>query len=258
MTPKGLRVGKWIGLVLLVGLSIGLLGQVVMDRLSPEPDLVQQFPEVATRALAEAVLARDAPGFAALIAQGADIGASGAEGLTLLQWRVLRGDIAGVRWLLERGADPNQQGRFGETVLHEAARFSNPAMLALLLDHGGNPNAPALRMGRSPLFIAMQARQNKTMNLLLARGADIEFADNNAVRPLLLAARINHSDAVVKLLRAGADPLATDDLGADFQSAYFRPDTDLLNAGAKRDRDWVIRFLQDRGIPLDPAALTDG
>lgn len=53
-------------------------------------------------------------------------------------------------------------------------------------------------MARPLLFNAQLARRDKSVDLVLARGADIEFADRTKLRPLLLAARINHFCALLR------------------------------------------------------------
>ena len=90
-----------------------------------------------------------------------------------------------MKYLLEHGADPKlPNGTTGETPLHAAINKcdDDPAPVALLLDHGADPNGKALN-GGLPLHDAILTRQPKTIELLLARGADpkrtIRFAQRD-------------------------------------------------------------------------------
>lgn len=211
------------------------------------------FSDPTTLALAEALIANDGARVEALIADGASLQAQGIDGVTLLQWRILRGDIGRFKWLLDLGADPDAQGWHGETAMHLAAQHQNIGYLKAALDHNGNPNVLNTRRGRTPLFNAMDTRRQENVELLLERGADIHFADRSGTQPLLHAARIINSDAVVLLLKMGADPNATDQSGANFQRSFFRTDPALMNSKALRHRAWVVSFLKERGIRVaDP------
>ncbi len=242
-----------ISLIAICGVVALVLVQGLIRDLLERPG--DHFDDPQTLALAEALMARDEARITALVAAGADLNAQDKDGLTLLQWQVRRGDLRRTRQLLLLGADPNLQGLHGNTALHLAAAERGDAMLKLLLDNGGDPDVRAKRLGESPIFIALDARAQKNIDLLIARGADIELPNSEGSRPLASAAAINSFDTVVMLLKRGADPEATDRLGLTFQPSFFRTDQRLLNAGALRNRTWVIDFLNERGIPLDPQAL---
>ncbi len=211
------------------------------------------FSDPTTLALADALIANDEARVEALIAGGVSLETQGVDGVTLLQWRILRGDTGRFKWLLDLGADPNAQGWHGETAMHLAAQHQSINYLEAALDHGGNPNVLNARRGRPPLFNALDTRRQKNVELLLERGADIHFADRSGTQALLHAARINNSEAVVLLLKMGADPNATDQSGANFQSSFFRANPAIMNSEALRDRAWVTTFLEEHGIPVvDP------
>lgn len=211
------------------------------------------FSDGPTLALAEALMANDEPGMRALIANGADIDAKGIDGMTLLQWQVQRGDYGRVRRLLALGSDPDIVGWGNETAIHLAAFRDNPAMLEVLLDGGADPNAPGLRMGRTPIFNALAAKNDRNVELLIERGSDISYRDSSGSTLLHYTARTNYFEYVLRFIELGADPVAVDDLGATFQPAFFRTDPSIMNASALDIRRRVAEILVSRGIELDPA-----
>jgi len=178
----------------------------------------------------------------------------GPDGMTALEQALIDNRYGDFLELLGQGVNPNAIGWHGSTAVHLAAQHRNHRYLEKLLDHGGDPNAMARRMKRTPIFNAMDSRLPKNRDLLIARGADIEYADTSGIRPLRHAANINDFDGVWRFLQLGADPTATDDLGSTFQSSFFRTNSALLSWSAKKRRRQVIEFLNERGIPLDPKA----
>jgi|GEM_PF-1658834 len=221
--------------------------QMIMDWRERPQDY---FDNPRTLALAIAIMANDRDQVSALLADGADINAAEANGLTLLHWQVLRNDVARTRWLLDLGGDPELQSLHGETAIHIAATKQSTEILELLLERGANPDAVGQRMGRSPIFVALDARRPAHVDLLIAHGADIEFQDSSQSRPLKHAAMINYAHYVRRFLELGADPEATDDLGTTFQPAFFRTDPAIMSGEALETRRWVTEFLVSRGIAV--------
>ena len=183
-----------------------------------------------------------------------DLSEPGADGKTPLLRAILASDYGKFLDLLKNGADPNTRAWHGTTAVHLAAQHENVRYLEKLLDYGGDPNAVAERMRRTPIFNALDTKRPKTRDLLIARGADIEYADSSRGRPLKHAASVMDSDSVVRLLEVGADPMAVDDLGRTFQSSLFRANPGLMHWEARRRYRKVIAILEDRGIPVDPRA----
>jgi ankyrin repeat protein len=211
------------------------------------------FVEGPSLALAEALMADDEPGMRALIGNGADIDAKGVDGITLLQWQVSRGDYGRVRRLLALGADPDIVGWGKETATHLAAFRDNPAMLELLLDGGADPNATGRRLGRTPIFNALAAKNARNVELLIERGGDVFYRDTSGSTLLHYTAGTNYFKYVLRFLELGVDPLALDDLGFSFQPAFFGTDPTIMNANALAIRRRVTEILVSRGIELDPA-----
>jgi ankyrin repeat protein len=247
-----LRNGLLAFAVIIAGIVAVTVAHGMIRDMQENP--ADHFTEPDTLALAEALMANDGARIAELLAAGADLDAGGRDGMTMLQWQIFRGDHRRFRWLLDLGADPDAPGWYEDTAVHLAAQYMNTSFLEILLDHGANPNAVNKRQGQTPLFNALDTRRQDNVELLIARGADIEHADLSGTRPLLHAARINSSENVVRFLQLGADPEATDNLGVTFQPSFFRTDPALLSHEARRSREWVVDFLTERGIAVDPQA----
>jgi ankyrin repeat protein len=103
--------------------------------------------------------------------------------------------------LVQAGADPNDSGSY--YPLHIAAANGNVSLAEFLLDQGAkvdsvNPN------GRTPLEVAVRARQLSTVRLLLKRDPDprrtISKADAS-VRVLMADAKSPNDMAIAKLLK---------------------------------------------------------
>ncbi|MGC9317510.1 MAG: ankyrin repeat domain-containing protein, partial [Armatimonadota bacterium] len=92
------------------------------------------------------------------------------------------GDLEQVRELLDEGADPNDipEEQFG--ALHWAALRGHVEVATLLLDSGADINRRAI--GVTPLSLATESGHREMIELLVARGADIEAGDASGGTPL--------------------------------------------------------------------------
>lgn len=228
--------------------------EMLRDRLARPAD---HFTDETSLALAEALMDNDDAAMRALIESGADINAKGLNDMTLLQWQVSRGDYGRVRRLLALGADPDIVGWGKETATHLAAFRDSPAMLELLLDGGADPNAAGRRVGRTPIFNALAAKNRRNVELLIERGADVFRRDTSGSTLLHYTARTNYFEYVLRFLELGVDPRELDDRGVTFQPAFFRTDPKIMNANALAIRRKVAEILVLRGIEVEPAAERD-
>lgn len=162
-----------------------------------------------------------------------------------------RGNLDEVQAMLAAGADPNWIDPRGKTAVHRAAFAGTLTLLEIVLAHGGDPNVRDLS-GSTPLQDAFLARAHalEKIEMLLAAGADPNAADRNGGTPLHTAARTNNGRAILTLLEAGASPLAETG-GATFQTFYFGYSTAILNDRALAERQEVIAWLEQNGIPLE-------
>jgi ankyrin repeat protein len=183
-----------------------------------------------------------------LLDAGADPNETGPSGETVLIIAARTGRPEALALLLDRGAHVDgRDTNFAQTALMAAAREGHADAVDLLLERGADVNAQT-RMGPTPPFVppckgtgcgsegvginrgglpdrgrraaalggmtallyAVREGHTKVAGLLIDAGADIELADANGIRPLLIAALNNRIAAGEALLGAGADPNADD------------------------------------------------
>lgn len=135
--------------------------------------------------------------------KGADINFSDEEGNDALGTAAEHDHPECVRVLLKRGAK----------IRYTNSRFSPPEVAALMghddvllvfFEEGFSPNwqGPS---GRTLLHAAAEG-QDKTVRLLLKKGAPVDAKQQNGETPLFLAVGFNYDEVVKVLLAAGADP----------------------------------------------------
>jgi ankyrin repeat protein len=151
-------------------------------------------------------------------------------------------DLAGLKQMLEKGDSPNVAGSQKMTPLHDAALIGSAGAMKLLLDHGAQIDvrnssgftpliyaagslektnllldrgaalkvagggAPPLEAGKSALMEAASRKGNiSVVRALLAKGADIQFADARGLTVLTSASSTGDLDMMSLLLEKGAD-----------------------------------------------------
>jgi uncharacterized protein len=147
-------------------------------------------------------------------------------GKTFLYNFVVKKDASKVAWLLDHGADPNSADAKGETPLFVAVEAKNKpivdallkagaevepfvamndqAKVAYLLDNGANFNMHN-KNGKTPLIIAVEAKNQPMIKLLLSKGVDANIAEADGVTPVHLATILKDADIIKMFLDAGAD-----------------------------------------------------
>jgi ankyrin repeat protein len=146
-----------------------------------------------------------------------------------------------AKFLLDKGADPN---RFeNEGPLHQAATHDLSDMIRLLLEHGADP----MKGGNnySPLQAAIYWQSPEAIKLFLeSKIRDSAAWEKWLDRSLLFAASSGHREAVLQLLKAGAN------INAFQEEGYCKGATGLLLAiiGSKIK---AAQLLIRQGEPLD-------
>jgi ankyrin repeat protein len=119
--------------------------------------------------------------------------------------------------LLEKGMDINSRGRNNlntQTILHLAVQRRDQATVQKLLEKGANPNL-ADDSGAVPLFdtVGREPSSFEIMNLLIERGADVNFAGPGKGLTALMYAAMNYNippetklQVMKTLLERGANP----------------------------------------------------
>ena len=154
-------------------------------------------------ALVDAARLDDRTAVAALLRQGADANASGADGTTALAWAAIRGNAAIADLLLEAGADPDRSNPLGVRALSMAAENGAMDVVRLLLDHRADPDV-ARENGESALMTAARIGRIDMMEALLDHGADPSAREERFGQTVLMWVA-DDPDAVRLLLASGAD-----------------------------------------------------
>jgi len=194
-----------------------------------------------------------------LLAAGADVNASQADGTTPLHWAAYQLDVELVERLIDRGARANTQNRYGATPLGEAAKAANAELVALLLEAGAEVDQ-ANADGETALMLSARTGSAPVAKLLIDAGADVNareaWRDQSA---LMWAAEGAHADVVELLIERGADVqarAAANDWGSQITSeprAQYRPTGGLtpLTYAARAGCTQCVRAILAAGEHVD-------
>ena len=150
-----------------------------------------------------------------LIERGANVSLPGRSGITPLSAAAYMGSVPIVELFMSKGVDPNTTDGTGKAAIVYAAGRGFPAVVRLLLDHGVDVNA---RYGNDLTALMWAAGHSdeagvqdvvEVLTLLLDRGAHIDDADNRGRTALMIAAELNHAEAVDLLHRARGRQVAS-------------------------------------------------
>ena len=149
----------------------------------------------------------------ALLANGAEVNATGKGGSTVLHLAAYNNHSQSVQLLLKAGATINATDSEGSTPLHSAAKSYSEASdsIRMLLETGAHVNAIDSR-GRTALHNAARSHNSYSVQLLLKTGANIHAADSEGRTPLHSAASgyLDSLEAVRLLLESEANVNAKD------------------------------------------------
>lgn len=176
-----------------------------------------------------------------LINSGANINARDIYGNTPLLVAILKKDTATAALLLEKGANPNVKNNYGETpimlaaknndivlvkllvakgvsinskdgkgnpVLIEAVNKNSPEFVRYLIENGATVNVRDMWMNKekTALMIAIENYASiETIDLMVAKGADLNAKDSDGNTPLMIAVERNNVPAVKLLVEKGAE-----------------------------------------------------
>ncbi len=140
-----------------------------------------------------------------LVARGADVNASTADGATPLHWAAHWDNAAAVQLLLGKGAKADVSNALGITPMMLACQNGNGAVVEDLLKAGANPNA-ASATGETTLMMASRAGSAAAVRLLIRAGAKVGAAEpRKGQTALMWAAAEGHEDVVHALVDAGSE-----------------------------------------------------
>lgn len=164
------------------------------------------------------------------------------EGGTPLFYATKENEFAAVKLLLERSADANVALTNGLTPLHEAAANGSIRTCNLLLEH--KAQLEATTPSGTALHFAVSENREKTAEMLIKRGANVNAVNSKGVTPLMFACLMNKPVVAKELLVANADLTITITGGI----------TALHMASETGATDIVKLFLETRGEDAKVAA----
>jgi uncharacterized protein len=217
--------------------------------------------------------------------------ASQWSGETPLMTCARTGPVSSVRALLAGGADVNAVTRRGQTALMWAAARRAPETVLILLKHGANPNATSHRLdglsprvhlsyamhnhvpgapnrfdaddvhedptssrgGFTPLMFAARVGDIESARILLAHGADVNYASPEHGSALVMATASGQVAVAEILLQAGANPNLSDDYGLTALHYALREGLTVLGMSrppAPTDTLWIRHNFPDLVLQL--------
>ena len=150
-----------------------------------------------------AIRANDLPRMNALLAQGAGVNTKDTQGVTPLMYAAWVGSVDAMKALLDGGADPNLTNSSGSTALMMSV--TELPKVQLLIARGANVNQASTRGRNALLLAAMSDRSSAIVRALLAAGADPKVSDQAGTTPLHAAAIGNDTETIRLLLASAAD-----------------------------------------------------
>jgi ankyrin repeat protein len=142
--------------------------------------------------------------------------------------------------MIDKGANANAvDAESGWTALHLAAGREQKSIVERLIDNGADVNVASGEEETTPLSILLGSAKNDPVDMvkyLLRKGAD----PNKGESALISAALFGHWESFKELLKAGADPKATDDEGYT-----------ALHYVAREDDPELALMLLDKGADLN-------
>ncbi|MBX3110378.1 MAG: ankyrin repeat domain-containing protein [Fimbriimonadaceae bacterium] len=148
-----------------------------------------------------------------LIKAGADVNADSPYGTALL-FAGLSGNAPGAQILLANGADVNASRADGKTALMNGANAGSVPFVQEMIAHKAAVDTTDTS-GATALTYAARGGHVQVGQILIEHGADVDHADEEGLTPLLMAAMNGHADFVKMLLNRGAKVDAKDKSGRD-------------------------------------------
>ena len=219
--PGGVLAAPGLALVLAVLLLSGCAAW------QPDPR------DEALQALREA----DAAALEAALEAGADPGAPGPDGRTLLHHGALAGGERAASLLVSRADDLDGTDTQGRTPLHEAAGQGHEAWLRALIQAGAEVDV-ADAQGRTPLMAAAAAGEGAAVEILLDAGADADRHDGDGATALALASAARYPAVAERLREAGREPAGSEALARVARAGDLRTLAWMLERGASTEGLW--------------------
>ena len=114
-------------------------------------------------------------------------------------------NVQDVEEILASGININDMSKNSQTALHLAAGLGHDQIAKLLISNGAQIDAKDIDSGFTPLHYAVWFNQLKTVEMLIAKRANIHEVTNLQNTPLDLAVKKSLDDIVKLLISHGAD-----------------------------------------------------
>lgn len=184
----------------------GLLGQELRLAIMSAVALAG-FASIASAeiSLLDAAEAGDRQTVLRLLTDGGDPSMRGADGSTALMWAAYHDDVDLVRALIDAGADVSVQNEFGTSAITEAAIIGSAPIITALLSAGADPNTENPE-GETPLMVVARAGSVEAARVLLDAGANVNAKERWGGQSAVMWAAAQSQPQMIELLAArGAD-----------------------------------------------------
>jgi cytohesin len=149
------------------------------------------------------------------------------------------GDVEEVRSLISQGVDVDVLSEdIFKTPLHRAAIEGHKDVIELLLAKGADVEARCVS-GATALHYAAERDRTEITTLLIGNGTDVNIKNSKGDTPLHYAAKAGHKDIVELVISKGADINARDDEG-------HTP----LDIATSRNRKDIVELLISKGADI--------
>ncbi len=187
--------------------SILLISLITLGYISILFSKLAQSEESRKATFLNAIYAKDFPMMDKLIARGVDINAPIRNDLTPLAEAAYAGDLEVVDYLLRKGAKVEGSKKLSNSPIYFAIFKGNTAVVDRFLDLGISPNYtwPAGEgTGGTLLTVAVDSGHLETVELLVQRGAHVNFRGSGNFGALYRSIYSDHFDIFKFLLSKGA------------------------------------------------------
>jgi ankyrin repeat protein len=166
----------------------------VIQLLDADPALLERENNFGDRPLAVAALSRQPGVVTLLIERGANISATGYEGLTALHYAALKGTEEVLAFLLNKGAHANSRDEYGATPLMSACSNGYLGVVRMLVQHMEGQGLDYQSVaGRTAMHCVTGWGHDELLRCLLLAGADPTITDIEGMTPRA-SAEVNQHD----------------------------------------------------------------
>jgi ankyrin repeat protein len=164
------------------------------------------------------------------------------------------GDRQSVEDLLKAGADVEARDTSGRTPLYLASEQGKLDVVELLLARGADINA--ITGGTTPLHRACNLPSDEIAKLLIKRGAGVNVRNKGGLAPLDVAACFGRMDIAILLIDKGSELHTKDRFGRTpvfwaFNNAKVEMAEFLMSKGVKHDPPVRERKFEPRPLSVD-------